>query len=531
MAAQSMRGEEGSGLNSTEAWDRIEPSFRALPLREMAEAALGRARELGAEHADFRAELVRSQLIRLRDGQLDGVTDDSNAGISVRVVHEGTWGFAAGVVQTPEAAALLAEQAVQVARVSKPVNSEPVVLAPEPAHGDRVWVSAYRIDPFDVPDSEKIALLTEWSKRLLSAEEIDHVDAEVRTVKESKFYADSGGTTTTQQRVRLRGELEVVSVDRESGAFESMRTCAPPVGRGWEWMVGDPGDAGEAGEAWDWEAELTALPGLLAGKRAAPSVEPGLYDVVIAPSNLWLTIHESIGHATELDRALGYEAAYAGTSFATPDKLGSLKYGSSVMNVTGDRVVEHGLSTVGYDDEGVAAQRWDIVKDGVLSGYQMDRRIAQLKGLNGGRSNGCAFADSSGHVPIQRMANVSLQPAPDGPSTEELISRVSRGLYIIGDKSWSIDMQRYNFQFTGQRAFLIVDGKLAGQVKDFAYQATTTDFWGSMEAVGGPDTFVLGGAFNCGKGQPGQVAPVSHGCPSALFRGVRILNTVQEAGN
>jgi TldD protein len=512
-------------LNSTEAWARIEPSFRALPLREMADAALGRASELGAEQADFRAELVREQLIRLRDGQLDGVTDNSNAGISVRVVHEGTWGFAAGVVQTPEAAALLAEQAVQVAKVSRPVNSEPVVLAPEPSHGEQVWVSAYRIDPFEVPDSEKIALLTEWSKRLMAADGVDHVDAYVRAVRESKFYAGSGGTTTTQQRVRMRGEFDAISVDPETGAFESMRTIAPPVGRGWEWMVGD------GGEAWDWEAELAALPGLLAGKRSAPSVEPGHYDLVIDPSNLWLTIHESIGHATELDRALGYEAAYAGTSFATLDKLGSLKYGSAVMNITGDRVVEHGLSTIAFDDEGVAAQQWDIVKDGVLTGYQMDRRIAQLKGLNGGRSNGCAFADSSGHAPIQRMANVSLQPAPDGPSTAELISQVSRGLFIVGDKSWSIDMQRYNFQFTGQRAFLILDGKLAGQVKDFAYQATTTDFWGSMEAVGGPQTFVLGGAFNCGKGQPGQVAPVSHGCPSALFRGVRILNTVQEAGN
>jgi TldD protein len=524
MPAQTTRGEEGTGLVSNEAQGRIDPSFLALPLREMAEAALARARELGAEHADFRAERVRAQVIRLRDGQLDGVNDSADAGIAVRVVHDGTWGFAAGAVQTPEAAARLAEQAVQVAKVSRPVNSEPVVLAPEPSYGERVWVSSYRIDPFEVPTEEKIALLTEWSKRLLAAEGVDHVDAYVHAVKENKFYADSAGTITTQQRVRIHPTLEAVSIDQETGAFESMRTVAPPVGRGWEFLAGGEGSR-------DWDAELAALPGHLAAKRAAPSVEPGLYDLVIDPSNLWLTIHESIGHATELDRALGYEAAYAGTSFATPDKLGTLKYGSPVMNITGDRVVENGLSTVGFDDEGVEAQQWDIVKDGTLVGYQTDRRIAQLKGFNGGRSNGCAFADSSGHVPIQRMANVSLQPAPDGPSTEELISQVRRGLYIVGDKSWSIDMQRYNFQFTGQRAFLIEDGRLAGQVKDFAYQATTTDFWRSMEAVGGPQTYVLGGAFNCGKGQPGQVAPVSHGCPSALFRAVRILNTVQEAGN
>ena len=199
------------------------------------------------------------------------------------------------------------------------------------------------------------------------------------------------------------------------------------------------------------------MPELLAEKLKAPSVEAGRYDLVIHPSNLWLTIHESIGHATELDRALGYEANYAGTSFATYDKLGTLQYGSRVMNVTGDRTVEHGLATIGYDDEGVQTQSWDIVRDGVLVGYQLDRPMAHMKPEldrpTAGRSNGCAYADSPGHIPIQRMANVSLQPAPDGPSTEELIGRVEHGLYVVGDKSWSIDMQRFNFQFTGQRFY------------------------------------------------------------------------------
>jgi TldD protein len=247
---------------------------------------------------------------------------------------------------------------------------------------------------------------------------------------------------------------------------------------------------------------------------------------VIDPSNLWLTIHESIGHATELDRALGYEAAYAGTSFATPDQLGSLQYGSPVMHVTGDRTARHGLATIGYDDEGVAAQSWDLIAGGVLTGYQLDRRMAGLRGL--GRSNGCSFADSPGHMPIQRMANVSLAPAPAGPDTAGLIGGVENGIYVVGDKSWSIDMQRYNFQFTGQRFYRIAGGRLAGQLRDVAYQATTTDFWNSMDAVGGPQTYVLGGVFNCGKGQPGQVAPVSHGCPAVALRNVRILNTAEE---
>jgi TldD protein len=267
---------------------------------------------------------------------------------------------------------------------------------------------------------------------------------------------------------------------------------------------------------------------LLAEHVKSPSVTAGSYDLVIHPTNLWLTIHESIGHATELDRALGYEAAYAGTSFATFDKLNTLKYGSGVMNVTGDRTVEHGLATIGYDDEGVQTKAFDIVREGTLVGYQLNRHMAQARGF--GRSNGCAFADSSGHIPLQRMANVSLQPDPSGPSVDELISGVRRGIYILGDRSWSIDMQRYNFQFTGQRFYRIENGRLAGQLRDVAYQATTTDFWGSLEAVGGPATYHLGGAMNCGKGQPGQVAAVSHGCPATLFRGVNVLNTVAEGG-
>ncbi|MBY8887500.1 TldD/PmbA family protein [Streptomyces sp. PTM05] len=501
----------------------IDESFLALPLRALADAALARARALGADHADFRFERVRSASWRLRDARPSGSSDVTETGYAVRVVHGGAWGFASGVEMTMDGAARVAGQAVAMARLSAEVSAaagtdDRVELAAEPVHADRVWVSAYEVNPFEVPDKEKTGLLAQFSSRLLGADGVSHADASLMTVQENKFYADSAGTTTTQQRVRLHPEFTAVAVDADGG-FDSMRTVAPPVGRGWEYLTGT---------GWDWDRELAEIPELLAQKMAAPSVEPGSYDLVVDPSNLWLTIHESIGHATELDRALGYEAAYAGTSFATFDQLGTLRYGSSVMNVTGDRTAEHGLATVGFDDEGVAAQSWDLVKDGTLVGYQLDRRIARRCGFE--RSNGCAFADSPSHVPVQRMANVSLAPAPDGPSTEELIGRVERGLYLVGDRSWSIDMQRYNFQFTAQRAFRIENGELAGQVRDFAYQATTTDFWGSMEAVGGPQTYVLGGAFNCGKAQPGQVAAVSHGCPSALFRGVNILNTTQEAG-
>ncbi len=502
----------------------IDETFLALPLRALADAALARARALGAEHADFRLERLRSASWRLRDARPSEASDTTDLGYAVRVVHNGAWGFASGVDLTMDAAARVAGQAVAMAKLSAKVSeaagtTERVELADEPAYPDRTWISSYEINPFDVPDADKTGLLAEWSARLLAAPGVAHADASLMTVQENKFYADTAGTSTTQQRIRLHPQLTAVAVDPTSGEFDSMRTLAPPVGRGWEYLTGDH---------WNWDAELAEIPAHLAEKLRAPSVTPGRYDLVVDPSNLWLTIHESIGHATELDRALGYEAAYAGTSFATYDQLGTLAYGSEIMNVTGDRTAEHGLATIGWDDEGVAAQSWNLIQNGTLVGYQLDRRMAKLTGAP--RSNGCAFADSPAHVPVQRMANVSLQPAPQGPSTEELISGVERGVYVVGDRSWSIDMQRYNFQFTQQRAYLIREGQLCGQLRDVAYQGSTPQFWGSMAAIGGPQTYVLGGAFNCGKAQPGQIAAVSHGCPSALFRNVNILNTSSESG-
>ncbi|HLG68197.1 MAG TPA: TldD/PmbA family protein [Acidimicrobiales bacterium] len=499
----------------------VEPGGEGLDpasLAPVVDAALSESARLGCRHAEVRVERIRSQVVRLRDGRVETTADDTEYGVGLRVLHAGAFGFAATVAVTADDAAALAEQATAAAATAARATSRHVELADEPSHGQVRWRSPYRVDPATVPLADKVSRLEEWSRRLLEAPGVDHVTATVLAVVEDKHFANLEGTVATQRRVRVHPVVEALALGRDS--FETMRTLAPPTGRGWEYLDG---------EGWDWDAELAELPELLSAKLAAPSVEAGTYDLVVDPSNLWLTIHESIGHATELDRAMGFEAAYAGTSFATPDKLGSLRYGSPVMHVTGDRTTPHGLATVAVDDEGVAAGSFDLVRQGVLVGYQLDRAIAAEAGL--GASNGCAFADSPLHVPIQRMANVSLQPAAgEGPTTADLIGAVDRGIYIVGDKSWSIDMQRYNFQFTGQRFFAIRNGRLAGQVRDVAYQATTTEFWGSLEAVGGRATYVLGGAFNCGKGQPGQVAPVSHGCPSALVRGVRVLNARQESG-
>jgi TldD protein len=493
----------------------LDAAFTSLPYEALADAALTRASELGASYADFRFERLKTQQIHTRDQALEAVVNTDTVGYGVRLIYKGAWGFASSVDLTPNAAAAAASRAVEVAAALSSLNSEAVELADEAAYQD-THISSYEIDPFSVSDDEKIGFLLNLAGVVLGSGHVDHVMSHAYLVHENKFLANLSGSRITQQRVRLQSDFQAIKIDHSSGAFESMRSSAPPVGRGWEYCT----------KIWPYKQHAEEIPELLAAKMKAPSVDPGRYDLVIDPTNLWLTIHESIGHSTELDRVLGYEANYAGTSFATLDKLNTLQFGSPVMNVTGDRVVRNGLSTIGYDDEGVAAQTWDIIKDGVLVGYQLNRQMAQKQGF--GRSNGCAYADAPSHVPLQRMPNVSLQASPKDITLEDLIGGVERGIYIVGDNSWSIDMQRYNFQFTGQKFFEIRGGTIAGQLKDVAYQSRTTDFWNAMEAVGGPSTYLLGGAFNCGKGQPGQIAPVSHGAPAALFRGINILNTSKE---
>ena len=395
---------------------RVDADFLGLPRHELADAALTAATTAGATYADLRIHRITTEIVQLRDGELETSVVNREIGLAVRVIVDGTWGFASHAELDPAVAADTARRAVKVATTLAPLNAERIELAPEPVYRDVSWVSDYRVDPFEVSAAEKIAVLDEYSGRLLAADGVDHASALLNAVKEQTFYADTFGSSVTQQRVRVMPMLEAVTVDAAAGAFETMRTLAPPTARGWEAVAGD--------DVWNWSEELAQLPSLLAEKAKAPSVTAGPTDLVIDPSNLWLTIHESIGHATEYDRAIGYEAAYAGTSFATPDKLGTMRYGSPVMNVTADRTVEYGLATIGFDDEGVRAQSWDLVRDGVFVGYQLDRVFAPRLGV--ARSNGCSYADSPHHVPIQRMANVSLQPGTDDLSTEDLIARVGR---------------------------------------------------------------------------------------------------------
>jgi TldD protein len=263
-------------------------------------------------------------------------------------------------------------------------------------------------------------------------------------------------------------------------------------------------------------------------KHAARSVEPGKYDLVLDPTNLYLTIHESAGHPTELDRVLGYEANFAGTSFLTLDKWKSQKfnYGSKLVNIVADKLQPGSLGAVGYDDEGVPCKEWDLIKDGVLVNYQAIRDQAHIIGLN--ESQGCCYSQSWQDVQFQRMANISLRPGKTPLMPNELIKNVEKGIYIIGDGSYSIDQQRYNFQFSGQLFYEIKNGKIAGMLKDVAYQANTQEFWNSCTAVCDQRDYRLGGTFFDGKGQPSQSNAVSHGAATARFNGINVINTARK---
>ena len=446
----------------------------------------------------------------LRDARTVASADTEQTALSVRLFTVRGRGFAATSELTPEATAQAAGRAWEVARAGEPLASD-AEFADEPVYRDAVWVSDHDVNPFDVPEADRAAVLAAWSTALLAARPVSSVQAMCVAVEENRFYADLAGTTTTQRRVRVHPQILITGTHPRTGETVTLRSSGPPTARGWEYL---------AGKGWDWAGEIATMPEQLAAKLGARPVDPGAYDLVIDASNLWLTIHESVGHATELDRALGHEISYAGTTFATPERLGALRYGSELMTVTADRTAQHGMATVGYDDEGVAAQHWSLVEGGVLTGFQLDRSTAAAVGA--ARSNGCSYAESASHAPLQRMPNVSLVPSPAPCGTDDLIGGVEDGIYLAGAASWSIDDTRSSFQFTAQRSQRIRAGRLAEPLSGVAYHSSTTDFWSALAGLGDETTATAFGADYCGKGRPVQAAAASHSCPSALFRGIPV---------
>ncbi|MFD9739264.1 TldD/PmbA family protein [Umezawaea sp. NPDC059074] len=496
----------------------MDQAFLALPLRGLADAALDRARRFGVLHAAVQVVRTRRGQLLLRDGRTAAAADTERTALSVRLITHRGRGFAATSELTTDAAASAADRAWAVARACEPLSGTGSPFADEPVHADATWVSAYEVNPFDVPEQERAAVLGEWSRDLLASPHVSSVLAKCAVVQENRFYADLAGTTTTQQRVRVHPQVLAVGSHPTTGSVRTLRSSGPPTARGWEYL---------GGTGWDWAGEVAAMPERLAEKLRARPVEPGAYDLVLDASNLWLTVHETVGHATELDRALGHEISYAGTTFATPGGLGELRYGSDLMTVTADRTDPHGMATTAFDDEGVAAQSWTLVRGGVLTGFQADRSTASAMGAS--RSNGCAFAESASLPPLSRMPNVSLAPSTTPCRTEDLVSGVENGLYLAGSASWSIDSRREDFQFTAQRCHRIRAGRLAEPVSGAAYHSSTTDFWGALAGLGDASTVTSFGADFCGKGRPAQAAAASHAVPSALFTNVPVLHVGGDA--
>lgn len=491
-------------------------------VKELMAAALAAAKAAGASYADVRLSRQRQNFVFTREQQIQQIVDTDTIGIGVRSLVAGTWGFAATRILTTDGAASAARESVAIAKASQIARDRPVEWLPAPVVKDGYWKGAFTIDPFDISIEEKADLLIKANASAMKAKGVAFVFSGFFFVKDERNYANTDGSSYKQDLVRSWPLMQITAVSADRTDFQNRGNMVAPMARGWEYILQNDlvGNAPKWGE--DAVAKLTAKP-----------VEVGRYDLVLDPANLWLTIHESIGHPTELDRAMGYEANYAGTSFiAPPEKmLGQLKYGPSILNVQGDRTQEGGLSTIGWDDDGVKPDEFLIIKEGVFNDYQTTREQAPWlrwwyeKNNRPVQSHGCSYAQGWDNVQFQRMPNVSLLPGPQDLSINDLVSATDRGILISGDGSFSIDQQRYNAQFGGQTFHEIKGGKIVGVLKDVAYQIRTPDFWNSIDMIGGKSSYTLGGSFNDGKGQPPQVNAVSHGSPPARFRNVNIINT------
>ncbi len=512
-------------LRASDAFATSLPSAGDPAIKALMQVALDTAKSGGASYADVRVSARRQQNVGTRDKIVTGVGDQDTFGLGVRTLVDGSWGFAATSNLTKDAIANVTRSALEQAKANRISQLKPVVLAPTPGNQIGEWKTPIKVDPFNVSIPEKVALLLAANENALKVKGVRQVQSSMFFLREEKTLMTSDGSYIVQTVYRTQPSMSITAVG--DGDFQSRQSNdVAPMGRGYEHVT----EADLGGNATKWAEEAVQ-------KLTAKPVEPGRYDLLLHPSNLWLTVHETIAHPTELDRALGFEANYAGTSFvAPPDKvLGKLKFGSDIMNVYGDRDQEGSLGRVMWDDEGVKPVKFDIIKNGVFVDYQTTREQATMmadyykKVGKPVRSYGCSYAQSWSDVQFQRMPNVNIAPGKNDYTWEDMISQMDKGIAIVGDGSFSIDQQRYNGQFAGQVFYEVKGGKIVGMLKDVAYQFKTPLFWGSMKTIGGPRSWHLGGAFGDAKGQPGQSNSVSHGCPPALFSQVNIINTGRRA--
>jgi TldD protein len=504
--------------------------------KRLADAALNAAKAGGASYCDVRVGRYLRQFVITREDKVQNVVNTESSGVGIRVIANGTWGFAATSDLSPDAVAKAAKQAIAIAKANSRLQSEPVQLAPTKGVGEVSWATPIVKNSMEVPIKDKVDLLLGVNAAAMQAG-ASFIRSILFLVNEQKYFASTDGSYIDQDVHRIWAPMEITAVDQKSGKFRTRDGLSAPRGMGFEYLdakpehkVALPGGAVVYSDSYDMKEDAIAGAKQAKQKLTAPSVKPGKYDLVLDPSHLWLTIHESVGHPTELDRVLGYEANYAGTSFATLDKWKSknFKWASDKVTIFADKTQPTTLGAVGYDDEGIKTQRWDLIKDGVLVNYQVIRDQAHILGLK--ESQGCCYADSWSSVQFQRMANVSLSPGKEKLSPEEMIKNVENGIYIIGDGSFSIDQQRYNAQFGGQLFYEIKNGKVTQMIEDVAYQIRTPEFWNSCVAVCDDKDYRFGGSFFDGKGQPGQVSAVSHGSSTTRFNGANVINTARSLG-
>ncbi|WP_276483018.1 TldD/PmbA family protein [Paraflavitalea pollutisoli] len=502
--------------------------------RELADVALNAAKSKGAAYADVRIGRYLRQFVATRDKRVQGVANTENYGVGIRVLVNGAWGFAATHTVTKDAIAKCAEQAVAVAKANAKLQGEPVQLAPQKGYGEVNWKCPIEINAFEVPIKEKVDLLLQVNDIAIT-NGASFVTAMISAVNEQKYFASTDGSYIDQDIHRIYPTFNVTKIDRAAGKFMQRNAFSAPMGMGYEYMHARPQDKIQGivtryKDRYDILEDVKNATKDVDDKLKAKSVEPGKYDVILDPSHLWLTIHESVGHPTELDRVLGYEANYAGTSFLTLDKWQSKKFnfGNKNVNIVADKLQKGSLGAVGWDDEGVKCKEWDLIKDGVLVNYQAIRDQAHIIGLK--ESQGCCYSQGWDDIQFQRMPNVSLRPGKQKLSVDDMIKNVEKGIYILGDGSYSIDQQRYNFQFGGQTFYEITNGKITGMLNDVAYQSNTQEFWNSCAAICDESDYRLGGSFNDGKGQPGQSSAVSHGSSTTRFNGVNVINTGRKIG-
>jgi TldD protein len=466
---------------------------------------LDTAVQRGATYADVRVVRRVEESISVKSGRIEAVAFGESEGFGVRVLVDGAWGFAASSGLTTTEADRVAGEAVRIARASATALRRPVVLDDRPpAHGS--YRTPYEVDPFAVPVEEKVADLMAAEAAMTRTPGIAFAEANYSAQREWKSFAASDGSETDQEITHVVANIEANAVSGDELQRRSYADSGQAAG--YEWVRG----LDLAGNAERIAPEAVAL-------LSAPQCPPGRRTIILDPSQLYLQVHESCGHPTELDRVFGTEASYAGTSFLTTDKLESgFRYGSDLVTIVADATAPGGMGTFGWDDEGVAAQRVPLVQDGIFSGYLSSRETAPRIGR---RSGGTMRADGWDRIPLIRMTNVNLLPR-DGLSLDDIVADTDDGLYLASNRSWSIDDRRLNFQFATEVAYEVKGGKLGRLFKNPTYTGITYEFWRSCDAVADARSYVMIGTPNCGKGEPGQIGHVGHGTSGARFRDVQV---------